>query len=107
MLDHPGGNRTYLLAGPQADTFGDVARALSEISGSTVSYTPVSDDDFVAHAVELGIPEPLARHLTGFFADVRDNQLSETSTDLQALLGRPPATLKDGLAELFKPSAPA
>jgi NAD(P)H dehydrogenase (quinone) len=107
MLDHPGGNRTYVLAGPQADTFGDVARALSEISGSTVSYTPVSDDDFVAHAVELGIPEPLARHLTGFFADVRDNQLSETSADLQALLGRAPTSLKDGLAELFKPSAPA
>lgn len=101
MLDHPGGSRRYVLADPQAFTFGDVARALSEISGSTVTYQPVSDDDFVAHAVGQGLPEPLARYLAGFFADVRDHQLDQTSTDLQALLGRPPASLKDGLAELF------
>jgi hypothetical protein len=44
--------------------------------------------------------EQMARHLVGFFADVRDNQLGETSTDLGVLLGRAPASLKDGLAEL-------
>jgi NAD(P)H dehydrogenase (quinone) len=107
MLDHSGGNRTYVLAAPKAYTFDDVARALSEISGSTVTYTSVSDEDFVAHAVEQGVPEQMARHLVGFFADVRDNQLDETSTDLQALLGRAPASLKDGLAELFTPLASA
>jgi NAD(P)H dehydrogenase (quinone) len=107
MLDHSGGNRAYVLAAPKAYTFDDVARALSEISGSTVTYTSVSDEDFVAHAVEQGVPEQMARHLVGFFADVRDNQLDETSTDLQALLGRPPASLKDGLAELFTPLASA
>jgi len=80
---------------------GFTSRSLSEISGSTVSYTSVSDGDFVAHAVELEIPDQLARQLAGFFADVRDNQLDETSTDLQPLLGRAPASLKDGLAELF------
>jgi NAD(P)H dehydrogenase (quinone) len=108
MLDHPaddqsGGDRTYVLAAPQAYTFDDVAQALSEISGSAVTYTSVSDDDFVAHAVEQGMPEQMARHLVGFFADVRDHQLDETSADLQALLGRAPASLKDGLAELFTP----
>jgi NAD(P)H dehydrogenase (quinone) len=101
MLDHPGGDRTYVLAAPQASTFGDVALVLSEISGSTVTYTSVSDNDFVAHAVEQAMPEPMARHLVGFFADVRADQLSETSTDLQTLLGRPQASLKAGLAELF------
>jgi hypothetical protein len=47
------------------------------------------------------MPEPMARHLVGFFADVRDNQLDETSVDLRALLGRASASLKEGLAELF------
>jgi NAD(P)H dehydrogenase (quinone) len=107
MLDHSDGDRTYVLAAPQAYTFDDVAQALSEISGSTVTYTSVSDDDFVTHAIEQGVPEPLARHLVGFFADVRANLLDETGTDLQALLGHAPASLKDGLAELFTPPAPA
>jgi NAD(P)H dehydrogenase (quinone) len=107
MLDHSEGSRTYVLAAPQAYTFDDVAQALGEISGSTVTYTSVSDDDFVARAVEQGVPGQMARHLIGFFADVRDNQLDETSTDLAALLGRAPASLKDGLAELFTPPAAA
>lgn len=101
MLDHRGGSHSYVLTDPQAWTFGEVARALSAISGSTVTYTPVSDDDFVAHAVGQNMPEPMARYLAGFFADVRDHQLDQTSTDLQALLGRAPAALTDGLAELF------
>jgi len=105
MLDHSAGSRSYVLAAPRAYTFDDVARALSEISGATVTYTPVSDGEFVAHAVAHGVPEPMARHLVGFFADVRDDQLDETSTDLEALLGRAPASLRDGLAELFTPAA--
>jgi NAD(P)H dehydrogenase (quinone) len=102
MLDHTGGSHTYVLAAPKAYTFEDVALALTEISGSAVSYTSVSDDDFIAHAVAGGMPEPMARYLVGFFADVRGNRLDETSTDLQTLLGRAPASLKDGLAELFR-----
>jgi NAD(P)H dehydrogenase (quinone) len=104
MLDHTGGDRTYVLAASQAYTFADIAQALSEISGSTVTYTSVSDDEFVANAVEQGVPEPTARYLAGFYADVRDHQLDQTSTDLQALLGRPPAALNDALAELFTPA---
>jgi NAD(P)H dehydrogenase (quinone) len=101
MLDHSGGDRTYVLAAPKAYTFDHVAQALSEISGSTVTYKSVSGDEFVAHAIEQGMPEQMALHLVGFFTDVRDNQLDETSTDLGALLGRAPVSLKDGLAELF------
>jgi NAD(P)H dehydrogenase (quinone) len=107
MLDHTGENRTYVLAAPHAYTFGDVARALSDLSGRTVAYTPVSDAEFVAHAVKLGVVEQMAAHLVDSLHDVRDNQLDETSTDLEALLGRAPASLKTGLAELFPVPAPA
>lgn len=107
MLDPSQRSRTYVLAAPRAYTFADVAQALSEISGSTVTYASVSDDDFIAHAVTVGVPAPMARHLVDSLHDVRDNQLDETSTDLQALLGRAPASLRDGLAELFTPPVTA
>lgn len=103
MLDHTGADRTYVLSAPQAYTFEDVAQTLSEISGRTVGYTSVSDDEFVAHAVRVGVPEQLARHLVQSLHDVRDNQLDETSTDLETLLGHEPASLREGLAELFAP----
>jgi NAD(P)H dehydrogenase (quinone) len=47
------------------------------------------------------MPEQAARHMLGFCSDIRDNQLDETSTDLETLLGHRPATLTDGLRELF------
>lgn len=102
MLDHAGADRTHVIAASRAHTFGDVAAALTEISGRIVDYTQVSDEDYVAETVRGGLPEPLARRFLGFYSDIRDNQLDETSTDLQTLLGREPSTLQQGLRELFQ-----
>ena len=101
MLDHAGADRTHVIAASRAYTFDDVAAALTEISGRTVDYVQVSDEDYVAATVRAGVPEPLARRFLGFYFDIRDDQLDQTSTDLLALLGREPATLQEGLRELF------
>lgn len=101
MLDHQGADRTHVLAAPSASSFTDVAAALTELSGKPVAYTEISDEDYVARTVQAGVPEHMARRFVGFFGDIRDNQLDETSADLQALLGREPATLRQGLRELF------
>jgi NAD(P)H dehydrogenase (quinone) len=101
MLDHAGADRTHVIAASRAYTFDDVAAALTEISGRTVDYVQVSDEDYVAATVRAGVPEPLARRFLGFYFDIRDDQLDQTSTDLQTLLGREPATLQEGLRELF------
>jgi NAD(P)H dehydrogenase (quinone) len=101
MLDHAGADRTHVIAASRAYTFDDVAAALTEISGRTVDYVQVSDEDYVAATARAGVPEPLARRFLGFYFDIRDDQLDQTSTDLQTLLGREPATLQEGLRELF------
>ncbi|MGI8691465.1 MAG: SDR family oxidoreductase [Geodermatophilaceae bacterium] len=101
MLDHAGADRTHVIAAARAYTFREVAAALTEISGRTVEYTQVSDEEYVADTVRAGMPEHLARRFLGFYLDIRDDQLDQTSTDLQALLGRDPATLQAGLLELF------
>jgi len=94
MIEHTGGSRTHVIAAPRAYTFDDVAAALTKASGRTVTYTPVSDEDYLAEAVQAGTPEHFARQSLGFYSDMRDHQLDETSTDLQALhagrLGRRP-----------------
>ncbi|MEP6697882.1 MAG: NmrA family NAD(P)-binding protein [Pseudonocardiales bacterium] len=101
MLDHAGSDRTHVLAASRAYSFGDLAAALTAIAGRTVDYVPISDDDYIARTVRGGVPEHLARRFLGFFFDIRDNQLDETGSDLQTLLGREPATLQQGCAELF------
>lgn len=107
MLDHQGGDRTYVVASPQAYSFDDVAAALTEMSGKTLTYTQLTDEEYIASVVEAGMPEHVARLYLGFYYDIRDNQLDETSPDLEALLGRQPATLAEGLRELFDlPTSP-
>lgn len=102
MLDHHGADRTYTVAAPRAYGFDDVAAALTEISGRTVTYTPVTDEEFLAGAGQAGLPEDVARRYLGFYYDIRDNQLDEMSNDLETLLGHQPATLAEGLHELFE-----
>lgn len=53
--------QTYVVASPQAYSFHDVAAALTEVSGRTVDYTQVSDEEYVASAVQAGVPEHFAR----------------------------------------------
>ncbi len=102
MLDHQGDSRTYVVASPQAYSFGDVAAALTALSGKTITYAPVTEEDYLAGTGQAGMPEHVARHMLGFCADIRDNQLDETSTDLETLLGHRPATLTEGLRKLFQ-----
>jgi NAD(P)H dehydrogenase (quinone) len=102
MLDARDAGRTYVVAAPRAYTFDDVAAALTEVSGRSVGYTRVTDDEYVANAVRAGVPEHLARRFLGFYSDIREDQLDETSADLGTLLGREPATLAQGLREVFK-----
>lgn len=101
MLDHEGADRTYAVAASRGYTFDDVAAALTEVSGRTVGYTRISDEEYVAATVRAGVPEPLARRYLGFCSDIRSGQLDETSSSLETLLGRPPATLPEGLREVF------
>ena len=101
MLEHTGASRTHVLADTGAHTFHDVAAALSEVSGRTVAYTPITDEEYVEQTVRAGFPEPLARRFLGFLRDIGDGQLDQTSDDLGALLGRAPATLVHGVREVF------
>jgi NAD(P)H dehydrogenase (quinone) len=101
MVDQPGTSKTCVLSGPNAYSFADVARALSEAAGVAVTYTDVRDDEYVRESIECGFPEQVARRTLGFFSDIRDGQLGETSTELATLLGREPADLSEGLREVF------
>ncbi len=101
MLDLDDGDHTCVVAAPRAVTFDDVAAALTEASGKPVDYTRVSDEEYVADSTRSGVPEHLARRFLGFCTDIRDDQLSGTSSDLRTLLGREPTPLPEVLREVF------
>ncbi|MDJ1480856.1 SDR family oxidoreductase [Cytophagaceae bacterium YF14B1] len=101
LANEPCQNKTYHFTGREAYSFGDIAQALTELSGKLVSYTPAETPVFVATMRQRGIAEPMLKKIVDFVTDIRHNQEADVYTDLEKVLGRQPLALKDGLKELF------
>ncbi|HWS85430.1 MAG TPA: SDR family oxidoreductase [Pyrinomonadaceae bacterium] len=56
-------DQTYTLTGPEALSYHDIAAKLSEATGRTIDYVPVSPEQFRAGAVGAGLPEWLVSAL--------------------------------------------
>ena len=96
------GNRIYKFTGGQSYTFADVAATLTDLSGKKVNYTPAEKSAFETQMKERGTSEPAIEKVVGFITDIKNGQEEETTSELETLLGRKPATLHEGLKTLFK-----
>ncbi|MBT0568527.1 SDR family oxidoreductase [Williamsia sp. CHRR-6] len=79
--------RAYELAGPQHLTYPDIAAVVAEVSGSPVRYQDVSEADYAANLVAVGVPQPVAEVLADADHGVSRGELDSTSTDLTDLIG--------------------
>lgn len=94
-------NRIYKFTGSETYSFDLVAATLSDLSGKKVGYIPAEKSAFEAQMKERGTPEAMVQKVVGFLTDIKNGQEEEVSPDLQNLLGRKPASLKEGLKVLF------
>ena len=91
----------HQLTAHEAWSYNDVANALTELSGRNVAYTPIEKPEFEARMRERGLPERMIQFSMNFHSEVRNSLLDEVSPEMEQLLGRRPASLKDGLKVLF------
>ncbi|MEH2003312.1 MAG: SDR family oxidoreductase [Nostoc sp.] len=101
LLESDRDNRIYRLTGSESYSFDDVAATLSDLSGKDVDYTPAEKSAFEAQMRERGVPETMVQKVVGFLTDIKNGQEEEVSPDMENLLGRSPASLKEGLKVLF------
>ncbi len=95
----------YHLTGSTSYSFAEVAAGLSEIAGHPVPYNPADPAVFAHQLQERGLPEQAIRRVIGFMTDIANGQEDEIYPDLEALLGRKPTSLRDGLQTLFQKPA--
>lgn len=82
--------RSYVLTGPAAITYGDVAAELSTATGAPVAFVDLPDGDAVQALVGGGVPRAAAEHVVALFAMLRLG-VAETITDaVETLTGCPP-----------------
>jgi NAD(P)H dehydrogenase (quinone) len=92
--------RSYDITGPEALGADDVARIVTELTGTPIEVVRVDDDTLVAGIVaNAGLPEPVARTIASFGAATREGWLDGVDDALERLTGRAPRTLRDVLAE--------
>ena len=94
-------NQTYEITGSAPYSYGDVAHEVSALSGRTVNYADADPVTFPIQLKEFELPEIVIMLITGFSADVKNHQFEIVTKDLETLLGRKPASLKEGLKEVF------
>jgi NAD(P)H dehydrogenase (quinone) len=95
-------NKLYKLTGSELVSFEDIAAALTELSGKEVNYTAIAKSAFELKLTEKGLPPVVIGRITGFLTDIANGQESEVTADLQELLGRKPASLREGLKVLYQ-----
>jgi len=87
----------YELSGDTAWDFTELASVITELSGSTVVYTPLSPEQHTAALLEAGLDEGTAGFVVALDGNIRDGLLGHTPGDLGRLIGRPTTGLREGL----------
>lgn len=110
VLSSPGHEgQTYLLTGPRAITYAQVAAALSAATASRVEFVDVPGDAARQAMVGDGMPGFVADQIVAMFGMLRQGAAAPVSPDVETLTGSAPrdiASFARDHARLFAP-APA
>ena len=99
---------TYVLTGPQAITYAQVADELAAALARPVEYVDVPDAAAKHAMVEAGLPEAVAGEVVKIFAQAREGRAERVSATIESLTGncaRDFACFARDHARLFAPEA--
>jgi NAD(P)H dehydrogenase (quinone) len=94
LLQDEDGNRTYELGGPAFDLT-ELARVISEVTGTTVTYTDLSVGDYAQALEQAGLEVANAQFVAALDASIANGDLETNSHDLERLIGHPVTPLVD------------
>ena len=102
--------QTYLLTGPDAITYAQVAAELSAATASVVEFIDVCDDDARQAMIGDGMPSFAAEQVVKAFARLRQGVAGQVTSAVELLTGSAPrdfASFAHGHARLFAPTTTA
>lgn len=97
--DHAG--KIYELAGDTAFTLADLAAELSRQTGRDIPFQNLAPADYAAALTGAGVPAPFAEMLAGWEVEIAKGALFDDGHTLSQLIGRPTASLADGVKALI------
>jgi len=82
--------KTYVITGPEALSYDEVAAKLSAAIGRPVKYVNVTPEDFKKSLLGWGIPEYMADGLNEFFAAIRAGYCAVVTNTVEEVAQRKP-----------------
>jgi NAD(P)H dehydrogenase (quinone) len=74
---------------------GEIAKIISEVSGRPVTYHSLTEEQMVAGARAIGMPEPAIGYMTVLYGVVRAGYAAGVTPDFEKVMGRKPITFKN------------
>jgi uncharacterized protein YbjT (DUF2867 family) len=82
--------QTYLLTGPQAITYAEVAAELSAATGREVRFVDVPDEGAKHGMIQGGLPDFVAEQIVKVFGMLRQGVAEQVTDTVESLTGREP-----------------
>lgn len=95
--EHEG--RSYVLSGPTAPTYHEIAQLLTNVTGHPVTYRDLSDDEFASWMADEGRKEWETDHAAAIFRQYRAGLGELVTDDVARVTGHPPRTIDGFLVE--------
>jgi NAD(P)H dehydrogenase (quinone) len=89
--------KVYEFGGDYAWNYDELAAAMSEVVGRSVTYQPVDGATLIEILKGAGLDEGTAGFVAALDANIAEGVLAETTGDLSRLIGRPTTGLVEGL----------
>lgn len=87
-------NTAYLLTGPEALSFGDVADTFSSVLDREVTYVDLPGDELRERLIDAGMPEWGVNGLVGIYESYRHGNAPSTVDTVQRITDRQPRTFE-------------
>jgi uncharacterized protein YbjT (DUF2867 family) len=85
-------NKTYLITGPEALSYNQVAETLSSTIGRKINYVNISDEEARAAMKEIGMSDWLINTVSELSDYFRKGKASEISSAVEEVTGRKPVS---------------
>ena len=99
---------TYVLTGPAAITYAQVADELSAVTGRQVEFIDIPDEGARQGMIEAGLPDLVAEQVVEVFSMLRQGACEQVTATVESLTGSRPrdfASFAHDHASLFRPAA--
>jgi uncharacterized protein YbjT (DUF2867 family) len=95
-------NADLILTGPQAMSYGDMARVLSEASGRAITHVRVAPEEVPARYEGIGVPARSAQFLAFMDLVIASGGQDWTTDTVERVTGTPPRTIGAFAAAEFR-----